>query len=190
MGTLVNKAPPDGNPAFPAFHVLSSANTPDFPPSQWVINSPQLRPLVGTGTIDNPQTPKRYWIVSPPSSQNLREMTAPEKAVVDGNASEVASARTVQVQFLRQQVNDYLASRYEPHLQHVYQQLVVRATAARLTNLQAWFDWLTTIYSATKVAEQAVAAAATVPAVQAISVNYAATFNATDPLTRFTSVVP
>ncbi len=189
MSTVVNKAPPDGDPAFPSFHVLPSANTPDFPPQQWVRNSPNLSGLIGTGTTENPQTPKRYWIVSPSNSQNLREMTPAEKAVVDGNPAELAAARSVRIAVLRQQVSDYLASRYDEFLQRAFQQAVVRATGSRLIALNAWFDWLTTVYSANKAGELAVAAAITVPTIEAVTVNYVP-FDATDPLTSFLSVVP
>ena len=189
MSTVVNKAPPDGNPAFPSFHVLTSANTPDFPPSQWVRNSPNLAGLVGSGTPDAPQVPKRYWIVSPSNSQQLREMTPAEKAVVDGSGTQLSAARATQIAVLRQRASDYLASRYDEFLQRAFQQAVVRATGPRQVSLNAWFDWLTTVYSANKAGELAVAAAVTVPAIQAVTVNYVP-FNATDPLTLFTSVVP
>ena len=189
MSTVVNKAPPDGDPAFPSFHVLPSANTPDFPPQQWVRNSPNLSGLVGSGTIDDPQVPKRYWIVSPTNSQNLREMTPAEKAVVDGNPAELAAARSIQVALLRRLISEYLAGRYDEFLQKAFQQAVVPATGTRLTSLNAWFDWVTTVYSANKVGELAVAAAITVPAIQAVTVNYVP-FDASDPLTSFLSVVP
>ena len=81
MATVVNKAAPDGDPSYPDFQVFLSANTPDFPPAQWVRNSSNLDGLIGTGTDTDPQVPKRYWIVDPPSSQNLREMTPAEKLV-------------------------------------------------------------------------------------------------------------
>jgi hypothetical protein len=189
MSDVVNKAPPDGDPAFAPFFTLLAANTPDFPPGQWVRNSPNLPALIGTGSPDNPQAPKRYWIVDPPTSQNLREMTAPEKAIVDGAPAELAAARATKRVELHAAATAYVGSRYSADLQLIFQQAQPVATGTRGVELSAWFAWLTTVYSATKAGEVAVNAAASVPAIEAVSVSYA-TFDGTDPLTLLTDVVP
>lgn len=189
MSDVVNKAPPDGDPNFPPFFTLLSANTPDFPPAQWVRNSPNLAGLIGSGSPDNPQVPKRYWIVDPPNSQNLREMTAPEKAAVDGNPSELAAARAVQKVRLEQAAVSYVNSRYSAELQLIFSQLEPAANGAQATALGNWFQWLETVYSATRAGENAVNAATTVPAIQAITVSYAA-FDGTDPLLTLIQAAP
>jgi hypothetical protein len=100
MSTAVNKPAPAGNPAFADFFVELSGNTPDFPLAQWVVNSPNLPALIGNGSGNDPQVPKRYWIVDPMSSQNLREMTAPEKVAADTNPTTLAAERASRKQSL------------------------------------------------------------------------------------------
>ena len=189
MSSVVNKPSPTGDPAFPDFYVQLSANTPDFPTAQWVRNSPNLAALIGAGTPENPDVPKRYWIVDPIGSQNLREMTAPEQAAVDGSAPELAAARASKTRELQLLAVGYLTSRYTSELQLMFQQLWVSANGPALVALNGWFAWVETIYAAVATAQATADVAATVPLVEAVSVNFSV-FDGTDPLTTLQDVTP
>lgn len=181
MSDVINKAQPDGDPAFSEFQIFRDANTPEFPPAQWVRNSPNLAGLIGSGSDFAPQVPRIYWIVDPPNSQNLREMTAPEKAVVDGTPSNIADARVIRKSQLDNQTFSYILGRYPTA---VYQGLLLigqQANGQRGQYITDWLDWTETVYDALAAAENLVDAAATVPAVEAITLDLSP-FDGTDPL--------
>lgn len=51
-----------------------SANTPDFPVADWIIN-PDLTAVAGA--------PIKYWIIDPPASDTIRLATVGEQLVID-----------------------------------------------------------------------------------------------------------
>lgn len=190
MGTVVNKPAPTGDPNYPDFATSLSANTPDFSLTQWVVNSANLAGLIGSGTPSNPQVPKRYWVMDPVSSQNLREMTAPEKAVVDASASALSTARGKRKGELADQAESFLTSRYKPIEREAFVELLARGPdAGDRAAVLAYIDWLTTFYVALGAALAAVDAAATVLLVEAVTLN-TAPFVTSDPLTTLAGVVP
>lgn len=182
MSTVVNKPAPTGDPTFEDFYVQLVANTPDFPPAEWVRNSPNLAALIGAGTPTNPDVPKRYWIVDPINSQNLREMTAPEKAVVDTDVPALAAAKATQIALVENDNQAYLLTRYTQFLQTAFQQLEPSATGQQMVALNGWFAWVESVYQGTGAAEVLINAAADIPAVQAITVDYPTLFDGSDPL--------
>ena len=190
MSVVVNKPQPDGDPAYPAFAALLSANTPEFSQAQWVVNSPNLEALIGSGTPQSPQVPKRYWVVDPLASQNLREMTAPEKTVVDSSSSELGAARSQRKGELAQQAEAFLDSRYLLIQREAFAELLVRGPAiGDRAALLGYIDWLASFYVALGQALAAVDAATTVPAVESV-VLATAPFIASDPLVTLPAVVP
>ncbi len=52
----------------------ASANTPDFPVADWIIN-PDLTAVAGA--------PIKYWIIDPPASDTVRLATVGEKLIID-----------------------------------------------------------------------------------------------------------
>jgi hypothetical protein len=188
MSTAVNKPAPAGNPAFPDFFVELSGNTPDFPLAQWVVNSPNLSALIGSGSAITPQIPKRYWIVDPVSSQNLREMTAPEKTAADTNPTTLAVERAQRKQALTSQAHALIESRYTAEQREEFTQIRQRAGGGQLVALNNFFDWLVAMYTVLGNALDAVDAASSVPLVQAVTANYTAPL-AADPLLTLQAVV-
>jgi hypothetical protein len=172
MSTAVNKS---------TFEVLRSVNTPDFPPVVWVINSPNLDTLVGSGTDSNPQTPKRYWIVDVPSSQNLREMTQAEKDAIDVSVGSLSLARTERKGTVKAQTDAFVLSLYSTSDQQDLINLRSSASGEQKVFLDSFFAWYRGIYSALKVTFSQIDAAATVPAIQSISLSYTS-FAASNPL--------
>jgi len=61
---------------------LRSANTPDFPVADWIIN-PDLSAVTGQ--------PQKYWIIDPPGSDTVRLATPTEQTAID---DAIAAQRT------------------------------------------------------------------------------------------------
>lgn len=55
---------------------IQSANTPDFPTADWIIN-PDLTAVAGA--------PIKYWIIDPPASDTIRLATAGEQLIIDND---------------------------------------------------------------------------------------------------------
>lgn len=180
MATVVNKAAPDGDPAFTDFFTLLQANTPDFPAAQWVRNSPNLVLLIGTGTVNNPQVPRRYWIVDPPASQNLREMTPTEQAAADTDPTDLLTAQTGQKAGFENQTLGYLAGAYTAELQTQFVILAAGAVGPRALLLGSWVSWVETVLDEMATQMNAVDAATTILAVQATSLDLSP-FDGTNP---------
>lgn len=164
------------------FAVHLRANTPDFPPADWIRNPLNLAALIGSGTAEAPQVPKRYWVVDPPQSNNLREMTGPEKAAVDGAPSpaELTAARAARKAVLTAVAEQFLAGRYDPDRQRSFLQLRQGATGQQLAALNSWLDWVRSVFEALNGRLNAVDAATTLPAVEAVSFD-TSSFVVTDP---------
>lgn len=76
MANVVNKADPS--------IYKRSVNTPDYSTDEWLINPPSFKTLVDS-------VPSKYWKIV---GNDISEMTAPEKAVVD--AAEQSADETAQ----------------------------------------------------------------------------------------------
>lgn len=180
MATAVSKAD---------FTVLRSINTPDYPLVDWVINSPNLDTLVGvTGTDDDPEVAKRYWIVDPPTSQNLREMTQPEKDAADADLAEISKAQAKKIPKLTDQTKNFLDSRYKPSVQESFSQLRSTVSGAQETLLNSYYAWNRTLYDALNVAVTSVNAATDVLTVEAVTIDYAP-FVVSDPLVTVEAIL-
>jgi hypothetical protein len=171
MASAVNKT---------TFDVRRSINAPDFPLSTWVINSPNLDTLVGTGNDTNPQIPKRYWIVDLPTSQNLREMDATEKTAADANATNLARSRASKKIELQTDTDNFILSLYSLATQQELSNLRATVTGAQKAFLDGYFAWYQSIRAALNVTFVSVGAAATVPLIEAVFLNYAP-FASSDP---------
>lgn len=171
MGTAVNKTD---------FTVYRSINTPDFPPASWVRNSPNLDTLVGTGTDVDPQVPKRYWIVDPPASQNLREMTAPEKAVADTDSGVVALTKSLRKAELLNETESFIASRYSASTRATFSELKSSVTGDQLLLLNTYYAWYSSVYGEHNNVVALINAATDVPTILGYSVNYTP-FGTSDP---------
>lgn len=168
------------------FQVILSANTPDFPPVDWVINPVNLPVLIGNGNSINPQVPKKYWIIDPVGSSNLREMTAQEKALVDGDPQEVIDARAERQALLQQATDDFLVSRYDEGTTRHFLALRWTAVGPQLTDLNNWLNWYRTVITGLNTQLTALAAAKTVTDVTAVTFD-PTVFIATDPGAKLTS---
>lgn len=163
MGTVVSKSD---------FTILRSVNTPDFAPANWVINPAALSTLVGSGTDADPEVPKRYWIVDPPTSQNLREMTTPEKDAVDADAGVLVSVRTTKKLSLSNQTSAFINSRYSQQTRDAFAELRSTVSGEQQTLLNQYYSWYASVYDAHNAVMAQVDAASTVPAVLTLFVDY------------------
>lgn len=187
MATAVNKPAPLGDPSFDDFFVLLGVSAQQYPPSQWVVNSPALSSLIGNGSENEPDIPKRYWIISPPSSQNLREMTNAEKAVVDASGSGLSALKQQKIIELETASAEYVRSKYSNELMLFFQQLLPTRSGPRLVALNTWFDWAASVLSATGNAERSVLGAPNADAVNAVTVDFAP-FDLSDPHTSLADI--
>jgi hypothetical protein len=162
------------------FSVLRSVNTPDFPEVDWVINSANLDGLVGFGTDDNPDVPKRYWIVDPLSSQNLREMNQTEKDAVDVSAGPLLAAQEARKAFLQVETDAFVESRYSLSEQQNLANLQASVSGEQAEFLDSYFDWYQSVYNALSAALVSVDAATTIPTVEAVVIDYSP-YIASDP---------
>lgn len=170
------------------FTVLRSVNTPDYSTADWVINSANLDALVGSGTDSEPEVPQRYWIVDPPASQNLREMTQPEKDDVDADLAEVSKARAKKIPKLSQQTKNFLDSRYSPSVQASFSQLQATVSGTQKVLLDSYNTWNRTLYDELNAAITAINAATDVLTVEGITLDFAP-YVVSDPLVTVEGVL-
>ena len=168
--------------------VYRSINTPDFPTTEWVINSPNLDALVGTGSDADPQVPKRYWVISPAGSQTLREMTQLEKDAVDVSGTLLAAAKTKRKDRLQIAADSFIKGRYTDQQQQNLQNLAGTVSGAQKTLLDSYFRWYESVHAGLSTAFAAVDAASTIPAVEAVSMVFT-TFIGTDPAVTVAAVL-
>lgn len=181
MATVVNKAAPDGNPAFADFFTSLEANTPDFPAAQWVRNSPNLAALIGNGSANSPEVPKLYWIVDPPASQNLREMTPAEQDAANIAPDNLTAARANKKQELENTTFGYILTRYPSATYEGLMLISQQANGQRRAYLVSWFDWSQTVYQELADTEDIVDALDDVTDIEAVTIDLTP-FNGTDPL--------
>lgn len=179
MGNVVNRKAPAGNPSYAEYHVLLSVNTPDYPSSQWIVNPLALLSLIGNGTTTVPQTPKKYWIVDPPASNVLREMTPAEKAIVD--QAELGPLKAERKALLTQAAQSYLDSRYPPEVQTQLLNLRPTATGLQLQGHVAYLAWYRSVHTGLLLQTTAVDNATSSAQISAITFD-PAPFTASDPL--------
>jgi len=158
-----------------------------FPSSDWIINPPNLRTLIGRGSPDFPEVPKRYWIIEP--QNNLREMTASEKTAADTAPTSLADTRALARELVLNAASQFLENRYSSALREAFLGLRVRASGAPLVRLNAYFDWLTTLYATVQARMVDINNAPTIPTVLAVTFDPAPLI-ASDPLVRLGQAVP
>jgi len=136
--------------------VLYSVDTPEYDPSEWLINP----------TI--PDAPKRYWIVD---GDDLREATEEEKGPID--VEYVAQQKESRIQELREQYNEALDSRYETRTLLYASYLLTKAMASMndeavdyLASLAQWVEDGDVLVEA---AEELIESSTTAEDVQAVS---------------------
>ncbi len=147
MSTVVNKV---------TLEVKVSVNTPEYPPSDWLINP----------TI--PDAPKRYWIVE---GDGLREATEEEKGPID--VEYLAQQKESRIQELREQYEDALDSRYKTRTLLYASYLLTKAMASMeeetveyLSGLAQWVEDGDVLVEA---AEELIESCETADDVQAVS---------------------
>ncbi len=147
MSTVVNRV---------TLEVKVSVNTPEYPPSDWLINP----------TI--PDAPKRYWIVE---GDGLREATEEEKGPID--VEYLAQQKESRIQELREQYEDALDSRYKTRTLLYASYLLTKAMASMeeetveyLSSLAQWVEDGDVLVEA---AEELIESCETADDVQAVS---------------------
>jgi len=168
VGTVVNKT---------TFQVLTSVNTPDYDPSQWVINPASLSALLLAGTSS------LYWKVSV-DGLDILEQSASEKAATNSNPTNIANARAAQKASNATAIQNYINGKYSADTQAQFQALSAKASGdnnpGRKAYAKSLFDWIDQIQSHQASLNTAIDNAGSVTAVQAIVPNLTP-YDATDP---------
>ena len=163
MSDVVNKE---------TFQVLRSVHTPEYPKTEWVRNPLNLDALIGSGTDDEPEVPKIYWVVDPPSSQNLREMTQEEKDLIEMDPVLLEELRTEQKNVVRETTRIFLASRYSEELQRELINLGASATNGQVAILEPYFDWVQDVFLAQNDVFTQIDEESSVTEIQSLGVDY------------------
>ena len=166
MATVVNRT---------TFQIVESVNTPDYNPVSWLINPPGLSTLLA-GAV-----PVKYWKVV---SDDLAEMTQPEKDVVDTNAASVAAMILALQDQIDNDVSNYIQTRYTVTQQISFVKLYTDGLRKKLTPrveyIQDFFDWVNTVVAYGDSLKTQVAAFTSLTQASTLIENFTP-FNATDP---------
>ncbi len=155
----------------------------EFTDPPWAeVSDADLDPLIGPlpNNTGNPLVPIRYWIFDPPASTSLREMNAGEKAAVDGNATLLGDAKTKRESELRAETIGFIQGRYTAAERDEFNSVEASAVGPRLVLLNTFFAWYTSVLAAEHTADVSVRGGISVPAVEAVGIDFAA-LAATDP---------
>lgn len=166
MATVVNRT---------TFQIIDSANTPDYDPALWLINPPGLDTLLASAV------PVKYWKVV---SDDLAEMTQPEKDVVDTNAASVAAMILALQDQIDTDVSNYIQTRYTVTQQvtfvKIYVDCIRKKLIPRLEYIQNFFDWTDTVIAYGDSLKNQVATFTSLTQASLLVEDFAQ-FNATDP---------
>lgn len=139
-----------------------------YPSEEWLINPLNLFALIGNGSPDNPQVPKIYWIVDPPESTNLREMTQAEKNFVNP-AAILNAARAEQRLVLITQATVFVNDCYTESEQNRFLQLAACAEGSQLDAIAPYFIWYRSVMEALRARLQQTNIQQTVESIQAVN---------------------
>ncbi|HSN70010.1 MAG TPA: hypothetical protein VLT59_00810, partial [Steroidobacteraceae bacterium] len=150
-----------------------SVNTPDYSTDDWLIN-PDLSGVAGVECY--------YWkVTGTPPAGAVEEMSQAEKDVVD--ASRLSAAKAAKKLQLQQDADNYLTSRYPNNSANTLDVLYsesLRDRPVRAAYIRSWIEWRRMIADEIKTKQDAVDAAATVSAVNAVALD-TATLDSEDP---------
>lgn len=144
--------------------VRMSANTPDFPAVDWIINPPSLEGLI-SGSV-----PQYYWKINA-AQDDVVEMDAGEKAVVD--AAMLPAQKAAKIEAFATETRNFVVARgYDDaakmYLSGLLSDAYGTAKANRAAYITQFLDWVNSanaIYGVAKAACEAAADAAALAAV-------------------------
>jgi hypothetical protein len=129
-----------------------------------------------------------YWVVDPPESQNLREMTQPEKDIVNQDPAVLAEVKAAQKSAVGEATTAFLLSRYSQDTQDEFLILYSSATNGQRVLLDQYFCWVNCLYSAQVGLFGQIDEATSVPAVLSLVMDYSP-YIASDPGITLNSVL-
>lgn len=170
MANVINRTVRDSNGCL---LYRESVNTPDYSTDDWLIN-PDLSGVAGVECY--------YWKVtgSPPGGV-VEEMDQAEKDAVD--AAKLSAAKAAKKLQLQQDADNYLTSRYPNNSANTLDVLYsesLRDRPVRAAYIRTWIEWRRLIADEIKTEQDAVDAAATISAVNAVALD-TATLDSEDP---------
>lgn len=152
---------------------LSSVNTPEYDPAQWLLNPPGASALIAAGV------PASEWIEDPAGS--VRQMTTGEK-----DAALLGAKKYGKIMLLKSKVTAYVETKYDPDQQMtvtaLYAEGIDRGWANRRTLAQGIMDWVNSVLTEFYIRKNTILAATTVAAIDAVSEDFSS-FDATVPAT-------
>lgn len=141
-----------------SLQILTSVNTPDYDPVDWVIN-PDLSPVAGVSPD--------FWVLE---GDTLREMTQAEKDAQA--AAQLPAVKTARVQAMSNAVTAFVAQHYDVAHQSMLNSLLAAAAvqqdAARAAYIMSALAWVESVMTYFYQQEALVIAALDAAAVAAV----------------------